>query len=327
MEKLETLYKAIPKKENYSFKKLKDYLIEMKNEKNNDIKKVKRNYIIENTLYFVYQFIKKNTLYIVSTNTYDIDDVINSCCEIWIELIDSDFIINSEKICLVENKMLQELTNKLAINKENVNDFINSQFKVGITEIDSLLYNFLREKKIKSSYNYKDFLQFLEKELNHYYKNDNNNYYNLKKHKQYDNFRFNGIYTILYNIYNSLDYDNIDLSKINKTKIKILKYLFINKGINNLNVDINNVTVNYLLNDYIFNKEFLELILNKLNDDEKEVIKRHFGLNNNSRESFDEIALDFKLSKSRINQIEAHALRKLKNSKKLKEIYKEGMIK
>ncbi|MBQ3020824.1 MAG: hypothetical protein IJD92_01210 [Bacilli bacterium] len=113
-------------KKKYSFKELKEYLISLKNETDITKKEIKRKFIIENSLHFVYDFINKNALNILNTSVYDIDDIISTCCEIWIELIDNDYIINSDKYSIVENKLFYELTNKLITDKENISEFLKS---------------------------------------------------------------------------------------------------------------------------------------------------------------------------------------------------------
>ena len=60
----------------------------------------------------------------------------------------------------------------------------------------------------------------------------------------------------------------------------------------------------------------IQNILNTLNDREKVVIMRRFGIGSSRAETLDEIGKYFGLSKERIRQIEATALRKLRNPRR-----------
>lgn len=60
----------------------------------------------------------------------------------------------------------------------------------------------------------------------------------------------------------------------------------------------------------------IQNILNTLNEREKVVIMRRFGIGASRAETLDEIGKDFGLSKERIRQIEATALRKLRNPRR-----------
>lgn len=60
----------------------------------------------------------------------------------------------------------------------------------------------------------------------------------------------------------------------------------------------------------------IQNILNTLSEREKVIIMRRFGIGSSRAETLDEIGKDFGLSKERIRQIEATALRKLRNPRR-----------
>lgn len=62
----------------------------------------------------------------------------------------------------------------------------------------------------------------------------------------------------------------------------------------------------------------IQNILNTLSEREKVIIMRRFGIGSSRAETLDEIGKDFGLSKERIRQIEATALRKLRNPRRAK---------
>lgn len=69
-------------------------------------------------------------------------------------------------------------------------------------------------------------------------------------------------------------------------------------------------------------KEQLNLVLNTLSDREKKVLELRFGLNDGTPRTLEEVGKEFDVTRERIRQIEAKALRKLKHptrSQKLKD--------
>jgi RNA polymerase primary sigma factor len=63
-------------------------------------------------------------------------------------------------------------------------------------------------------------------------------------------------------------------------------------------------------------KEQLELILSSLTEREAKVIQRRFGLKDGNEHTLEEVGQEFQVTRERIRQIEAKALRKLKKKAK-----------
>ena len=73
---------------------------------------------------------------------------------------------------------------------------------------------------------------------------------------------------------------------------------------------------------YALLKEQLEEVLSTLNDREQKVLKLRFGLEDGRARTLEEVGREFDVTRERIRQIEAKALRKLRHpsrSKKLKD--------
>jgi len=69
-------------------------------------------------------------------------------------------------------------------------------------------------------------------------------------------------------------------------------------------------------------KEQLNSVLDSLTDRERKVLKMRFGLYDGRARTLEEVGRDFKVTRERIRQIEAKALRKLRHpsrSKKLRD--------
>ncbi len=62
----------------------------------------------------------------------------------------------------------------------------------------------------------------------------------------------------------------------------------------------------------------LEKVLNTLNEKEAQVIKKRFGIGEEAPKTLEEVGEEFKVTRERVRQIEAKALRKLKHSSRMK---------
>ena len=95
-EKVKTLGKL-------KLKEAQELFIEMKKESNIKEKELKRKKLIEDTLYVPLNFINKNKVYFTNTISYDMNDVISTIYEIWIELIDAEIFVSIDKYSNIFN--------------------------------------------------------------------------------------------------------------------------------------------------------------------------------------------------------------------------------
>ena len=79
-------------------------------------------------------------------------------------------------------------------------------------------------------------------------------------------------------------------------------------------------TVEDILHSKFLLEELNEIMLDKLTDRETEIICRRFGLNRTKAETLEEIGADMGVTRERIRQLEARALRKLKTNRVTKRI-------
>ena len=76
---------------------------------------------------------------------------------------------------------------------------------------------------------------------------------------------------------------------------------------------------------YIFTLEQIEDVLGSLNEREQKVLKLRFGLEDGRARTLEEVGKEFDVTRERIRQIEAKALRKLRHpsrSKKLRDYFR-----
>ena len=258
-------------------KEAQELFIEMKKESNIKEKEIKRKKLIEDTLYVPLNFINKNKVYFTNTISYNMNDVISTIYEIWIELIDAEILVSIDKYSNIFN-------------------------------YNSLFYTKLLDKLPIAKYSfeitYNKYLDFIKKELN----------------KNEDFFKYFSGYYCLYSIYTLLEaitntLTEVDSSKLSKTKIDKLKYLLIDRGLTDsiqtfeevLSIDMETTII-----DEDYNSQTLNSLLDGLNEDELELIKRRFGIGEYDRHNLRETAQLMDITRERARQKEIKTLSKLR---------------
>lgn len=109
-----------------------------------------------------------------------------------------------------------------------------------------------------------------------------------------------------------------------KDKVDKFKYLLIHYALELLRIDLSQIkciTTEELVISHLYDEEVANLVLkSNLSDREKTIIQMCFGLGNTESKSIDEISSIYMLSRCRILQIEAKALRKLRHPSRLQKI-------
>lgn len=292
-------------------KEAQELFIEMKNESNIKEKEIKRKKLIEETLYVPLNFINKNKVYFTNTISYDMNDVISTIYEIWIELIDAEILVSIDKYSNIFNYnslFYTKLLDKLPIAKYSFERVV----VLNTTNFAEILINYIKLKEITPEVTYNKYLDFIKKELN----------------KNEDVFKyFSGCYC-LYSIYTLLEaitnkLTEVDSSKLSKVKIDKLKYLLIDRGLTDsiqtfeesLLIDIEKAII-----EDNYNSQILNTLLNGLNGEEVELIRKRFGIGEYRCHTLEEVAKQINVTRERVRQREIKTLSKLRRTAARKKV-------
>ena len=279
-------------------KEAQELFIEMKKESNIKEKELKRKKLIEDTLYVPLNFINKNKVYFTNTISYDMNDVISTIYEIWIELIDAEILVSIDKYSNIFNYnslFYTKLLDKLPIAKYSFEGVV----VLNTTNFAEILINYIKLKEITPEVTYNKYLDFIKKELN--------------KNKDFFKY-FPGYYCLLLEaITNKLT--EVDSSKLSKAKIDKLKYLLIDRGLTDsiqtfeesLPIDIEKAII-----EDNYNSQILNTLLNGLNGEEVELIRKRFGIGEYRCHTLEEVAKQINVTRERVRQREIKTLSKLR---------------
>lgn len=284
-------------------KEAQELFIEMKKESNIKEKEIKRKKLIEDTLYVPLNFINKNKVYFTNTISYNMNDVISTIYEIWIELIDAEIFVSIDKYSNIFNYnslFYTKLLDKLPIAKYSFERVV----VLNTTNFAEILINYIKLKEITPEVTYNKYLDFIKKELN----------------KNKDFFKYFPGYYCLYNIYTLLEaitnkLTEVDSSKLSKVKIDKLKYLLIDRGLTDsiqtfeesLPIDIEKAII-----EDNYNSQILNTLLNGLNGEEVELIRKRFGIGEYRCHTLEEVAKQINVTRERVRQREIKTLSKLR---------------
>ena len=280
---------------NYSkikFNEAKEIYIKLSNCKDNYLKSKLRNDLMLNTLYVVLEFIKNNGFIYLNSSSYDMQDIISTCNEIWINKLDSGILlkVNSFKE-IFDSKFYKELTEKLNITKYMIDSV------VGINSFIDLLFDYIKLKENNLDFTYNKLIRYMT---------ENEKYKNLaaRIYHDNDNTDFCYLFDAIIEAFNLNDND----FNLSKTKLEKLKYIIINNGLECLRRDINKISyqdfTNFII-DKCLREKIIEIIFNdsNLNDMEKDILIKTFGLFNTKIKTIKEIADDYNVTIAYIKKI------------------------
>lgn len=286
-------------------------------------KKALLNEVIQGTLYVVANFIKSNKLKNIRSVGYDIEDIINTCNELWIKAIYKGELLEVDAFSkILDTTFCFRLSDSL---KEADLEMIDLTFFTAPAFV-SVLYDFIEYEKQYGSVSFKEFCKLIAK----YYDIDRENFY------PYVCSRINGLafsdsdfaqqsYELFQNIIDAIKDEN-DNIEITKKKIEKLKYLLMDIGVEGFRVNIDSSYMSdfsdRLVNHMIFSDLVKDVFENsELDDRKKELLNRFFGLNGYDRLDVKPIANIYRISEARAYQLRNKALKSLRKNPKILKYY------
>lgn len=267
------------------------------------------NRLIEGTLYVVAKFITRNKFSSIDNVNFDMDDVINSCSELWIKKIKDGFLLKKNGFFkMFDTTFYKELSLML----------VGSDLKVAdltVTSTESfsdLLYSYIEFTQKNGDANYEEFLKIIT-----------------------DYFGVEDAHAIIKNRLNSFGLSDIDLVEqtyelfegiieyasgtdknlsYTKRKLDMLKYILLNSGLQRLRINTKDVyekDVADRIVEMINYKELIDAINNCrwLSDRSREIVYKITGSNDEDKINFREAAKMYGVSEPRVRQIYYRTLR------------------
>ena len=271
--------------------------------RNDELRKMYMDKVILGTLYVLYNYISRNELLIFSSSSYDMNDIISSFVEVWIEKIYDGELLNADSYSsIINRKFCNEVYQKLVDTKL----IVNETFGISTDLFASLLYNFIKLKNKELEFTLNDLIYLVTKDKEEYD-------YLIKK----CNFR---IMSLLENIYNKLNCNKnngLDINKINNF-LRLFIDIGMTESISGDLLDSEN------MEETVVNKVLFETFSKSIDeglksDRQRQVIHQLYGLDDGKTHTLEEVAKLQNITRERVRQIEAKSLRLLRSpSRKIK---------
>lgn len=302
MNKLDKWYRNISSFKKFNINEAKELYTQAINSNDLTIRKSYMDEVILGTLYVVYEYLKNNKIEILSSTSFDMDDIISSFCEVWIGKIKKGELLNVERF---SNIFTIAFFSEVYMNLCNEEIIIKGQYNVSTECFVDLLILYIFFKNNNIEFNVDVFL----KEYKKY------NPYNMYSTKYIEN-----LIIIFEKIYNRLSKNNEQEIELARTKIYEFIRIIINIGmfdkINDNFID-NTDYEEEIINNYCY-KEFISRVDEILKDDRmRGIIHKRYGLDNNEPMTLEGVSNNYNITKERVRQIEAKAFRYLRRDEKL----------
>ncbi len=303
---LEEYYRKIEKFDKLKIEEAKELCRKAFSVENEKLKKLYLDKVILGTLYVVYNYVSRNKLSIMTSSSYDINDIISSYNEIWIKKIYNGDLLNVQKFSYLFNR---SYFNEVLKNLSGTDIIVNDIFDMPADIFAELLKCFITLKNRGISTDYNTMIRFIYE--NRY------EYCELINAIELNNVDFNAI-KILEKIYNNLNFDKTEELEISITKINDYLKMLIDIGMTETISD--NLLDDYDMEKNIINKVFFETFVQDvdkvlLNDRQRRIIHQRYGLDDGIPKTLEEVAKLHNITRERTRQLEAQCLRVLRNSK------------
>lgn len=306
MSKLDLWYEKIKNNQTLTLPEVK-VILNLANQMPDPKKKdIYINEVINGTLYVLYNYLKNNDFEMFNSQSYDMDDLINSFLEVWIEDIKSGRILKvSHFSYLINRPFLKRVIKSLGVN----DDILNYDIGIDNKSFIAIFKNYLA---LKNKFNDVSFNELLESLKN------NQELFNLLKNNQ-------SLYLIICAIYKRLNIKEEFDFNVASTAIEKNLPLFVEMGINEkLNASLKQDTME---DEIILNKYYDDIfkVLNNipLKEREKMVIDKWFGFDDEPL-TFREIGKDLGISHSCAFSDAASAFKKIHKDKTLIKVYERS---
>ena len=310
MKELEQWYNQISSFPKLRITEAQDLYQKAISTKDETLKKAYMDRLILGTLYVVYKYIKRNGLELFISSSYDMNDIISSFNEVWIKKLYNGDLLNVNRYSIL---FTSSYYNDVYNNLSGDEIIVNEQLGVSTDCLVELIALYI-------SYRNKDLKKTFEEVIEETFFTDrwiSCPYFIYKDVMK--------TIPLLEKIYNNLNFDKFEDLSLGKTKIANYLRLIINNGLidplSNELPDENDIE-DYIITNIIM-KDFVNDVDNVLsNERERQIIHERYGLDNGSPLYLGDVGKIHGLSKDRISQIEAKALRKMRNRREFVQKYR-----
>lgn len=267
-------------------------------------KKEIMNEVITGTLYIVYNYIAKNSYDLLSSSSYDLDDIINTYNEVWIRKIYAGELLKANVFSnLFTTATVNEVHRKLIYMDS---DDTNKMLMVSLFEI----YVYYKNSGI--DFTMSDVILEFCKQRYSYPELYCDSY--LRE--------MGPLFILFENMYKKLNFDKVDGLELTNRKMNNFIKLYEEIGMFDVIRDDCSIIedTDNLIIKKIDLQEFMKQVNLAITDErEKMVLSYRYGFVDDAPKTLEDISQELNVTRERVRQIEARTLRKLRRKK---DIYK-----